>query len=473
MKLKSFYKRMKLKSFYKGVLLTFSAMLILSCNDTLDQVGFTIQPGMDRLNLGIDTLVIQARTVQVDSVYSRTKYPVLGEYTDPVFGTIKSSYVGEFYFPEGTGFQEGADIDSVRVMLSYTTMMGDSLAPMALSVYEVNKSLKGLSDYTNVSPADFADLSAPLGTESFTGKNATYRIASYTAADYSTVTYTIYDIIVTLPDALGESFLTEYNKPGHGMMVNPDTFREFFHGLYFATTFGRSTILSVDNTSLYVHYHYTDMGGSSTGQDTIRTDSMRLNITPEVTQLNYIQNDNSPLLGESATHTYVKSPAGVITEITFPFSEMHDKIRAQALNLANFTIYAMPDATEDPLVKINPPDYLLLVNKDSLSGFFEQRKLTDNVTSFLSAKFDPATYSYKFGNISTMINHYNQEHGGEPFDLIYYLVPVDATFTIVQQSYYSSGSQVLTELHNQMWPTAAKLDKREGNLKLELIFSNF
>jgi len=28
---------------------------------------------------------------------------------------------------------------------------------------------------------------------------------------------------------------------------------------------------------------------------------------------------------------------------------MHDKIRAQALNLANFTIYAMPDATEDPL----------------------------------------------------------------------------------------------------------------------------
>jgi hypothetical protein len=50
---------------------------------------------------------------------------------------------------------------------------------------------------------------------------------------------------------------------------------------------------------------------------------------------------------------------------------------------------------------------------------------------------------------------------------------VDATYTTIQQSYYSSGSQVLTELHNQMWPTAAKLDKREGNLKLELIFSNF
>jgi len=133
----------------------------------------------------------------------------------------------------------------------------------------------------------------------------------------------------------------------------------------------------------------------------------------------------------------------------------------------------MPDASEDPLVKISPPDYLLLVNKDSLSGFFEQRKLVDNITSFLSAKFDATTYSYKFNNISTMVNYYNQELDGEPFDLVYYLIPVDATYTTVQQSYYSSGSQVLTELHNQMWPSAAKLDKRAGNLKLELIFSNF
>ncbi|MEN6589478.1 MAG: DUF4270 domain-containing protein [Proteiniphilum sp.] len=463
---------MKLKSLYKGVLLTLAAMLILSCNDTLDQIGFTIQPGQDRLNLGVDTLDIQARTIQVDSVFNRTKYPVLGEYTDPVFGTIKSSYIGEFYYPEGAGFQEGADIDSVRVIVSYTTLMGDSLAPMELSVYAVNKSLKGLDDYTNVNPANFADMSAPLGVQTFTGKNSTYRTETYTSG-YTTTTYNVYDINVKLPDALGENFLTEYNKPGHGKMVNADTFREFFRGLYFTTTFGNSTILNVNMSSLYVHYHYSDPGGSSTGQDTIRTDALRLNITPEVTQLNYIQHNNNQLLGESNTHTYVKSPAGVNTEITFPLSQIHDKISAQALNLARFTIYAMPDATEDPLVKISPPDYLLLVNKDSLSGFFEQRKLPDNVTSFLSAKFDATTYAYRFNNISTMINHYNEKRQGEPFDLVYYLIPVDATYTTIQQSYYSSGSQVLTELHNQMWPTAAKLDKREGNLKLELIFSNF
>ena len=133
----------------------------------------------------------------------------------------------------------------------------------------------------------------------------------------------------------------------------------------------------------------------------------------------------------------------------------------------------MPDAIENPMVKVSPPDYLLLVNRDSLSGFFENRKLRDNITSFLSDKFDATTYSYKFNNISTMINHYNEQFNGEPYDLVYYLIPVSTTFVSSQQSYYSSGTTVLTDIYNQMWPTGAMLDKREGNLKLELIFSNF
>lgn len=463
---------MKFKSLYKALIVTFVALLAISCNDTLDQVGFTIQPEKDRLSVNIDTLNLEARTVKVDSVFTKTKYPVLGEYEDPAFGSIKSEYIGEFYFPEGSGFKPDAAIDSVKVTVSYTTMAGDSLVPMELSVYEVRKSLKGLGDYSNIDPKAYSDMSAPLGKQTFTGKNSTYRIENYTSG-YTSSSYTIYDIHVKLPNSLGEKFLAEYNKSDHGKMVNADTFREFFPGLYFTTSFGKSTIINVNLTSLKVHYHYLDKKGSSKGQDTIRTDAMYLYITPEVMQINYINNDDSRLLEENSTLTYVKSPAGVNTEITFPFSKINDKLKSQALNLANFTVYALPDATEDPMVKISPPDYLLLVNKDSLSGFFEKRKITDNVTCFLSDKFDAATYSYKFNNISTLVNYYNEKYKGEPFDLIYYLIPVDATFTTVQQSYYSSGSKVLTSLHNQMWPSAAILDKRQGNLKLQLIFSRF
>src|SRR5690554_338232 len=463
---------MKLKSLYKSLAITLLAIFTISCNDTLDQLGMSIQPGQDRLYVGVDTLQLHARTIKVDSMYARTKYPVLGEYNDPVFGSIKSEYVAEFYLPTGANFKEGAVIDSVRAVISYTTMMGDSIAPMGLSVYEVSESLKGIGNYTHVNPIEFINSTSPIGTQSFTGRNSTYRTVSYTAEDYSTRTYREYYISVNLPKELGEKFLTEYLKPGHGKLSNTDSFREFFPGLYFTTNFGNSTIISVDLTSLYVHYHYLDKKGSSQGTDTTRNEAFRVNNTPEVRQIKHIVSKDEELIIDNPNYTYIKSPAGVNTEIVFPVSEIQESLQSKALNMVNFTVYALPTTSEDERVKINPPNHLLLINKDSLDGFFENRKIRDNVTSFISERFDESTYSYKFNNISSMINYYNAEFDGEPYDLTYYLIPVDATFTTVQQSYYSSGQQVLTEIHNQMWPTATILDKRPGSMQLELIFSD-
>ena len=462
---------MKFRLLYRVIIIAIVALSAASCNENLDPLGFTIQPGNDRLAIGVDTLELQARTVQIDSVFSKTQYPVLGEYADPVFGTIKSEYIGEFYISEGAEFHEGASIDSVRVQLAYTSMMGDSLSPMGLSVYEVTKSLKGIGNYSHIDPTEYVDMSSPMGTQTFTGKNSTYR----TETTSSGGSVKVYEINTMLPKELGEKILAEYKKEGHGQLADLDKFRNFFPGLYFTTTFGKSTILNISLTSLLIHYQYLDEKGSHDGkQDTIRTSAMRLNITPEVTQINHIQNKNDQLLEENPDYAYVKSPAGVMTEIVFPLSELNEKLQSQALNLANFTVYAMPEPDENSMVKLSPPNYLLLVNKDSLNGFFENRKLRDNVTSFLSASFDASTYSYRFGNISTMINHYNEKIGGgsEEFDLVYYLIPVDATF-VTQQSGYGSSSQLLTALQHQMWPSAARLDKRKGNLKLDMIFSNF
>src|SRR5690606_17656366 len=105
-----------------------------------------------------------------------------------------------------------------------------------------------------------------------------------------------YFINVEVPKAIGEEFLEEYKKAGHGKLSDTDTFREFFPGLYFTTSFGNSTIISADLTSLFVHYHYLDEKGSSTKQDTIRTDVFRLNNTPEVRQINHIKSSNDELL---------------------------------------------------------------------------------------------------------------------------------------------------------------------------------
>ena len=46
-----------------------------------------------------------------------------------------------------------------------------------------------------------------------------------------------------------------------------------------------------------------------------------------------------------------------------------------------------------------------------------------------SDQFDKSTYSYDFNNISAMMNYYNRTIGEDPEDLVYYLIPVDATIT--------------------------------------------
>lgn len=457
---------MKLQSLYKLLIIALATVFI-SCNDTLQKVGFSIQPGNDKVSVGTDTLELSSRTVQVDSIFSRTKFPILGEYTDPVFGKIRSEYVGEFFYPENYAFKEGAKIDSVRLTISYNSIIGDSLVPMRLAVYKVTKELPKNKNYTNFNPEGNADMSAPLGTQNFTGRNKTYHTETYyEGGSYRTIK--VYDIHTNLPKSIGEDFLAEYKKPGHGALKDADSFKKFFPGVYVTTDFGNSAILNVNLTSLRVFYNYLDKGGSSTKKDTIRSSEFRLNITPEVTQINYLENKNDQLLQPNPKGSFVKSPAGVNTEITFPISKIYNNLTKRALNQAKFVVHALPEPQQNEFVKLSAPRHLLLINKDSLSGFFENRKLPDNITSFVTT-FSSETYTYNFGNISAMINHYNKEKT-EPFDLKYYLIPVDVTFQ-ADQSGRPTGTPIA--VYNQMMPAGAMINGDPKKLRLEMIYSTF
>ena len=463
---------MKQQTIYK-LLFAIALIVFVSCNDTYDSLGVTIQPEGDRITVGADTLLLTARTVNVDSVFSKTKYPVLGEYSDPVFGTIRSDYAGEFFYPEDYSFIDGAEIDSVLLTVSYTSMLGDSLAPMQLAVYKIIDRLPEGSYYTNFDPTVMADMSKPLGTKVFTGRNNTYRTEYYTSGT-STQEIKIYEIHAELPKSVGQAFLDEYNKPDHGALKNSDSFNDFFPGLYVTTDFGNSTILNVNLTSLRVLYKYLDKGGSSQKTDTIRSSEWRLNITPEVTQINRIESKDTQLLGDDSNGTYVKSPAGVNTEISIPLSNLSSTLSGStAINQAKFIVRAKPDVFDDNMVKLTPPSSLLLLNKDSVTTFFEERQLPDHVTSFI-ANFDQSTYSYDFGNVSKLINYYktlNQNDSSKPLDQTYVLIPVDVT-SVTNSSYYGSSEEI-TDVYNQMKPSGVMLDNKTGNLRLDIIYSSF
>ena len=111
-----------------------------------------------------------------------------------------------------------------------------------------------------------------------------------------------------------------------------------------------------------------------------------------------------------------------------------------------------------------PSPYLLLVPKDEMKEFFEERKVPDNITSFY-AKLDQTTYTYDFGNLAAMINHYKEKNDGKVTDLNYLLVPID-----VKTSYINNQAQI-TAIFNQMTPTATTLLKSKSKMKMDLVFS--
>jgi len=340
-------------------LLALITTILVSCDDTISELGFTIQPGKDVISVGSDTLFLTAKTSQVDSIFAKTKNPVLGEYIDPLYGKIKSDYVGEFYYPEGLAFKDGAIIDSVRLSIAYSSWVGDSLAPMKISAYELTKTLPTSKFYTNFNIDGYYDPDSPIG-------EATYSVASSRkVSDYYTDSIEYY-MDVKLPNSLGQKILN-YQIDHPETPINTNIFHQLLKGLYITTTFGKGTVLNVDYTHLFVHYHY--IGKSSTGADSTYVNSLGISITPEVTQINRIQNTNNQLLLENDEYTYLKSPAGVITEITFPLSQIADQLESHSLSLANLTIQALPNESEEKF-KLSPPQAVLLINKDSLSGFF-------------------------------------------------------------------------------------------------------
>ena len=180
-------------------LLALITTILVSCDDTISELGFTIQPGKDLISVGSDTLFLTAKTSQVDSIFAKTKNPVLGEYIDPLYGKIKSDYVGEFYYPEGLAFKDGAIIDSVRLSIAYSSWVGDSLAPMKISAYELTKTLPTSKFYTNFNIDGYYDPDSPIG-------EATYSVASSRkVSDYYTDSIEYY-MDVKLPNSLDKKF---------------------------------------------------------------------------------------------------------------------------------------------------------------------------------------------------------------------------------------------------------------------------
>ena len=190
------------------------------------------------------------------------------------------------------------------------------------------------------------------------------------------------------------------------------------------------------NTELIFQYRrqYTTKAKDGV-TDSIIVDSLynRFDGTEEVLQLNKIENDteNMKKLANQENCTYLKSPAGIFTEVTLPIEDIMKGHEKDTLNTATISFPRLNNADEDNPYNFATPSTILMVQKDSLQSFFEKSKLADSRTSYTTSYSRTGTYknAYTFQNIANLVSAmYKNKGKGENWNKVV-LVPVNVITT--------------------------------------------
>lgn len=448
--------------------LFFCSILFSSCDDDLRSVGGNIQPGGDDVLLEVDSFNVSAKTVEMGNIYVRNTTGLLGRYEDDTYGTVLSEYLTEFACPDSLYFRETFNkVDSTKILVAFQTYVGDSIAPMGVSFYQLTKKLDK-NYYTNVNPANYCDMSKLLASTSYTIRKTAYESTSSKVR-----------IIEANMGDWGQK-LYEATKTSNNPLASSQAFLKYFPGVYVKSSFGNGSMVNVLGTTIAVYY--------TTKRDTVVTDpetglvdldsvmytsrSLFLSSTSEVNQQNRVVNKiPTSLLAQNTGAVYIKSPAGVYAEIELPIKDIIDKTSGEnsskAINMARLKLKGFTEVEQKGKYPLDRPTTLLLINKDSVDSFFQNPYRVADLSSSLiyAANRDASTNTYTFSNLAPMIRKYRED--GLTTNPKFLLVPVTA------ETISTSSSSTVIGYFNSMKPAVAVIRAKEGDIKLEMIYSTF
>lgn len=405
----------------KYVWVTLIALVFVGCDDNTGSIGGNLMPDDDTITPKTAMFYATTQSILADSIYARTSTAYLGRYTDPDFGVFEADFLTQFNCPDNfiLGIPDSLLVDGYNIGLSIqygrNDFYGDSLALNKLSVYELDKNIEDTSNayyYTNINPENYYNpATATLGSKFYTIKDMTVSDSAWNAhwSKYAT-----YNIFVPLSKSLANR-IVQANKEHPEYFENSQTFiNNVFKGVYVKHNSGDGNILYITdiNLTLYASIYGTDSLGNiyrdangNYNKDSLRTISISaFNATKEVIQANRFQ--NSERLKEfvsQTTNTYLKSPAGIFTEITLPIDEITaDAYANDTINSVQFSLTSYNETSNNASpYKMPKPQNILLVRKKDMYSFFEKNKLNDNITSYRTSL--GKNNLYKFSNINDLV----------------------------------------------------------------------
>ena len=398
---------MKLKYLYVGLL----AALIYSCDDATTGIGDSTIAAGDSIPAGAAVYDVYTRSILADSVYARTSTAYLGKYTDSQFGEFSADFIAQFNCTDDYEFPETVqEITGIQMRMYYEKFFGDESNAMRMQIDTLDKVIpeKELSTfYTSVDPTQYYDEnSKPIARKAFAATGASVNdttIVNYDSWGNPTST-SYYWQDVKLPTSLGKYMYDKYKEDKNNYKNAENFIKNVLKGFYVHCTHGDGTILYFNDMQLRLNFKYL-IESKSGKLDSLVNGSATFAATKEVIQANRFQNsDRLKELIEEKDYTYLKTPAGIFTEVTLPIEEIHEMHMRDTLNAASIT-FTRYNEKSDKKYPMGIPQTLLMVRKCDMHHFFEKNKTFDGLTSFIAEYVGSSetANTYSFPNISSLI----------------------------------------------------------------------
>ena len=463
---------MKLKYLYAGLLAT----LIYSCDDTTTGIGDSTIAAGDSISAGAVIYNVHTRSILADSVYARTSTAYLGKYTDPQFGEFSADFIAQFNCTDNFEFPETVqEITSIKMRMFYDNYFGDSSNAMRMQIDTLDKVIpeKELSTfYTSVDPAQYYnENSNPVARKAFAAKGAS--ASDTTIVNYDSfgnpTSYSYYWQDVKLPLTLGQHMFDKY-KEDKNNYKNAETFiKNVLKGFYVHCTHGDGTILYINDMQLHLNFKYL-IESSSGKVDSLVNGSTIFAATKEVIQANHFQNsDRLKELVKEKDYTYLKTPAGIFTEVTLPIEEIAEMHMRDTLNAASITFTRYNEKSESKY-PMGIPQTLLMVRKCDMHKFFEKNETYDDQTSFIAQYVGSSetANTYSFPNISPLITQCINEKQASKNDADWnkvVLIPV--------KTETDSNGSIIGLKSNLDMESACLVGGEKNPIKMQILYTTF
>lgn len=447
---------------------------ISSCDENTNTMGYSLTSDADRFSLVPDTFLVSTQSIKADSVLARSSYCYLGRIKDPETGTyISSDFTTQFNVLENEAnylFAEKKNITSLDadgepiatecyLNILINDYLGDSLTAMKLIVEELGKPIEENKPYYSNFDPEAGGYVRNDGLK----QAKVYSMTDMTLSDsvrYVRQTKSYYSYIsIPLNKQYKAKNGTIYNNYGTYLMrtyyEHPEYFKNSISfiknvcpGFYFKTVDGQGVMAEILNVRMEVRFKYKADDKEYDGSKTFYG-------TEEVLQTTHISNDKSQIdrLVNNNECTYLKTPAGIFTEVTLPVDDIKKGHDNDSIISAKITFLRMVEQNDKTEELLKDATELLMIERDSLYTFFENSNVTNNRTSFL-AVYNSSLNTYSYNNISSLINHmYSIRNKGSKNWNKVVLIPVKTSST--RTSSYSTAT--VTGINNEMAITSTRL----------------